>query len=55
MVKSLSVVKQSLFMQPSSLTLYLDQRLIKSREKVQRPDSIWSYRLENKGGNPEYL
>lgn len=53
-------------MQPSTLTLYLDHRLVKSRVKAQRLSPCrdltnikldisnkCSYNAKNKGGNPE--
>ena len=55
--------QELLFMQESSLTLYIDQMLAKSRENLQRlePDRelenvlIQIENIKNKSGNLEYL
>nr|DAZ67233.1 MAG TPA: hypothetical protein [Caudoviricetes sp.] len=52
-----------LFMQESSLTLYIDQMLVKSRENLQRLEPyrelenilIYVENIKNKSGNLEYL
>ena len=55
--------QELLFMQESSLTLYIDQMLVKSRENLQRLEpcreleNILKYKenIKNKSGNLEYL
>ena len=52
-----------LFVQESSLTLYIDQMLVKSRENLQRLEPcrelenilIYTENIKNKSGNLEYL
>ena len=67
MVKSLSTTllleEKLLFMQESSLTLYIDHMLDKSRESLQRLEPcrelenilIYTENIKNKSGNLEYL
>lgn len=43
------------FMQRSILTYSVDHTVLESRINVHRPDQLYGYKLENKGGNPEYL
>lgn len=55
--------QESLFMQESSLTLYIDQMLVKSRGNLQRLEPcrelenilIYVENIKNKSGNLEYL
>lgn len=55
--------QELLFMQESSLTLYIDQMLVKSRENLQRLEPcrelenilIYVENIKNKSGNLEYL
>ena len=55
--------QELLFMQESSLTLYIDQMLVKSRENLQRLEPcrelenilIYTENIKNKSGNLEYL
>lgn len=55
--------QELLFMQESSLTLYIDQMLVKSRENLQRLEpcreleNILKHKenIKNKSGNLEYL
>ena len=55
--------QELLFMQESSLTLYIDQMLAKSRENLQRLEPcrelenilIYTENIKNKSGNLEYL
>lgn len=55
--------QELLFVQESSLTLYIDQMLVKSRETLQRLEPcrelenilIYVENIKNKSGNLEYL
>ena len=55
--------QELLFMQESSLTLYIDQMLVKSRENLQRLEPcrelenilIYTENIKNKSWNLEYL
>lgn len=55
--------QELLFVQESSLTLYIDQMLVKSRENLQRLEPcrelenilIYVENIKNKSGNLEYL
>lgn len=55
--------QELLFVQESSLTLYIDQMLVKSRENLQRLEPcrelenilIYTENIKNKSGNLEYL